>query len=65
MDTVSLTTLDCESANDIEVSLVERRSSFCNETSTSDSSIIHIQDLNPFENWQLAAILPKDVYKLN
>ena len=65
MDTVSLATLDCESANDTEVSLIERRSSFCNEESTSDSSIIHIQDLNPFENWKLAAILPKDVYKLN
>ena len=65
MDNVSLATLDCESANDTEVSLSERRSSFYNETSTSDSSIIHIQDLNPFENWQLPAILPHDVYKLN
>ena len=65
MDTVSVATLDCESANDIEVSLAERRSSFCNETSTSNYSIIHIQDLNPSENWQLPAILPHDVYKLN
>ena len=65
MDTVSLATLDCKSTNDIEVSLEECRSSFCNETSTFDSSIIHIQDLNPSENWQLPTILPKDVYKLN
>ena len=65
MDTVSLATLDCESANDLEVSLAERRAYLCNEASTYDSSIIHIQDLNPSENWQFPAILPKDVYKLN
>ena len=65
MDIVSLATLDCELANDTEVSLAERRSSFCNETTTFDSSIIHIQDLNPSENWQSPAILPHDVYKLN
>ena len=65
MDAIPLGHLDCESNNDTEVSLAERRSSFCNESSTSESSIIHIQDLNPSANWQLPAILPNDVYKLN
>ena len=65
MDTVPLSNLDCESNNDTEVSLVERRSSFWKEPSTSESSIIHIQNLNPSKNWQLPAILPNDVCKLN
>ena len=65
MDTVSLTTLDCQSDNNKEVCLAERRSSFLNEPSSSNFSIINIQDFNPSENWQLPKILPSDVYKLN
>ena len=64
MDAVSHTTLNCQSKNNAEVSLAERRSSFINESSTSNSSIINIQDFNPSKDWQLPNILPSDVYKL-
>ena len=65
MDTVSLTTLDCQSENNIEVSLAERRSSFMNESSSSNSSIINIQEFNPSQDWQLPKKISSDVYKLN
>ena len=65
MDTVSLTILDCQSDNNTEVCLAERRSSFMNEPSSSNSSIINIQDFNPSQDWQLPKILPSDVYNLN
>ena len=65
MDTVSLATLDCQSGNNTEAFLAKIRSSFLNEPSSSNSSIINIQDFNPSEDWQLPKILPSDVYKLN
>ena len=64
MDIVSLTTLDCQSEYNTEVSLAERRSSFMNKSSSSNSSIINIQDFNPSQDWQLPKILSSDVYKL-
>ena len=64
MDAIPHITLDCQSGNNAEVPLVERRSSFMNESSSSNSSIINIQDLNPSQDWQLPKILPSDVYKL-
>ena len=65
MDTVSLATLDCQSNNNTKVCLAKRRSSFMNEPSSSNSSIINIQDFNLSQDWQLQKILPSDVYKLN
>ena len=64
MDAIPHITLDCQSRNNAEVSLAERRSSFMNESSSSNSSIINIQDLNPSQDWQLPKILPSNVYKL-
>ena len=66
MDTISHTNqLDCQQEDNGEVSLAERRSSFTHECSTSDSSIIHIDNTNPSSNWELPQILPRDVYKLH
>ena len=64
MDAVSHTTLDFQLENNAEVSLAERRSSFMNESSTSNSSIINVQGFNPSQDWQLPKILRSDVYKL-
>ena len=66
MDIASHTLLDCQQNENGEVSLAERRSSFT-ECSSSDlsSSIIHIDNTIPSSEWQLPAILPKDVYKLS
>ena len=64
MDAVSHTTLNCQSKNNAEVSLAERRSSFMNESSTSNSSIINVQGFNPSQDWQLPKIFSSDVYKL-
>ena len=66
MDVASHTLLDCQQEDNSTMSLAERRSSFA-ECSSSDntSSIIHIENTNPSSEWQLPAILPKDVYKLS
>ena len=66
MDIASHTLLDCQQDDNSTVSLVERRSSFA-ECSSSDnnSSIIHIENTNPASKWQLPTILTKDVYKLS
>ena len=64
MDAIPHITLDCQSGNNAEVSLAERISSFMNESSSSNYSIINIQDLNPSQDWQLPRILPLDVHKL-
>ena len=66
MDVATHNILDCQQDDNNEVSLAERHSSFT-ECSTSDqsSSIIHINNTNPSADWQLPAILPRDVYKLS
>ena len=51
MDTIPHISLDCQQEDNAEVSLPDRRSSFQNESSSSNSSIIHIQDLNPSQDW--------------
>ena len=64
MDAIPHTSLDCQQDDNVEVSLAERRSSFQNECSTSGSSIIHIQDTNPSQDWQLPQILATYVYQI-
>ena len=51
MDTISHLSLDCQQEENAEVSLADRRSSFQNECPSSNSSIIHIQDTNPSQDW--------------
>ena len=66
MDVASHSILDFQQDDNGEVSLAERRSSSA-DCSSSDpsSSIIHIDNSNPSADWQIPAILPKDVYKLS
>ena len=61
MDSVGLTSMDCQSTDQTTVSLTERKSSF--QTSGASSSIITIDDTIPSPNWKLPEILPSEVYK--
>ena len=62
MDSVVITSLDCQSTNQTTVSLTERKSSF--QTSRASSSIITINDTIPSPEWKLLEILPSEVYKM-
>ena len=62
MDSVRLTSLDCQSTDQTTVSLTERKSSF--QTSTASLSIITIDDTIPSPDWKLPEILPSEVYKM-
>ena len=62
MDSVGLTSLDCQYTYQTIVSLTERRSSFQNPGASS--SIITIDDTIPSFDWKLPKILPSEVYKM-
>ena len=66
MDVATHHILDCQQYGNNEVSLAERCSLFveCSTSDQSSSSIIHIDNTNPSADWQLPALLPRDVYKL-
>lgn len=64
MDQVELFVLDCQTQNDVEVSLADCRSYFIRTSTSKDSSIIHMNDENPSTNWQLPKIVPSEVYNL-
>ena len=62
MDSVVLTSLDCQSIDQTTVSLAERKSSF--QTFGASSSIITIDDIIPSLDWKMPEILPSEVYKM-
>ena len=64
MDVISHLTLDCQQEDTAEVSLAEHRSSYQHASFESNSSVMHIQDVNPSQDWKLPTIFPSDVYKL-
>lgn len=62
MESVGITSLDCQSIDQTIVSLTGRRSSFHN--SGASSSIITIDDTIPSPDWKLPEIFPSKVYKM-
>ena len=62
MDSVRLTSLDCQCIDQTTISLTERKYSF--HTSSASSSIITINDTIPSPDWKLPEILPSEVYKM-